>query len=55
MERTWPASVPVMDEFCPHASSATPNSTRAAVLPSAGASSSYASARPAMSGLADAP
>jgi len=50
MERTWPASVPVMDEFCPHA-----NSTRAAVLPSAGASSSYASARPAMSGLADAP
>ena len=33
----WPASVPVMVEFCPEASSATANSVLAAVVPRSGA------------------
>lgn len=53
--RTCPASVPVIAEFCPHASRATPNRMRAASLPSAGASSWYASAMPPTSGCGLAP
>ena len=36
----WPASVPVIVEFCPEASSATAKSVLAAVVPSSGASRS---------------